>query len=119
MERMRAAEAVAARDVIAQHLSMACKSIREKSATIESLRQQNKYLEDMLKGQASAYIPSNPAQGAQTEQPPPAGEVTTCMGVIDKNEKAKTSAPKEQPSSNTVTEEDPPQYEATEPLSQV
>ena len=113
---MRAAEAVAARDVIAQHLSMACKSIREKSATIESLRQQNKYLEDMLKGQASAYIPSSSAQGAQSE---PAGEVAICMGVIDKEEKAKSNAPKEQPSSNTVAEEDPPQYEATEALSQV
>jgi hypothetical protein len=119
MERMRAAEAIAARDVIAQHLSMACKSIREKSATIESLRQQNKYLEDMLKEQASAHIPLNSVQGAQSEQSCPAGEVATCMGVIDKNEKGKSNAPKEQPSSNTVTEEDPPQYEATEALSQV
>jgi hypothetical protein len=54
MERMRAAEAIAARDAIAQHLSLACKTIREKSAIIDTLRQQNKYLEDNLKEHTSS-----------------------------------------------------------------
>jgi len=64
MERMRAAEAIAARDVIAQHLSLACKTIREKSAIIDTLRQQNKYLEDNLKEHTSSTLALAPASSA-------------------------------------------------------
>jgi hypothetical protein len=110
---MRAAEAVAARDVIAQHLSFACKSIRDKSAIIDTLRQQNKHLEDILKGQTSAYTPT------KSEQPPPAGQEVTCVELVDEKAKIKGNAMKEQPSSNMITEEEPPKYEATEALSQV
>ena len=119
MERMRAAEAIAARDVIAQHLSLACKSIRDKSAAIDTLRQQNKYLEDILKEQTSAYALSNSALGLQSEQPSPAGQAATCTGLIDENARAESNAMKEQLSSNLVAEDEPPKYEATEALSQV
>jgi hypothetical protein len=116
---MRAAEAVAARDVIAQHLSFACKSVRDKSAIIDTLRQQNKLLEDMLKEQTSAYTPSNSAHGSQSEQPPPAGQDVTCVELMDEKAKAKSNALKEQLSSNIITEDEPPKYEATEALSRV
>jgi hypothetical protein len=121
MERMRAAEAVAARDVIAQHLSLACKSVRDKSAIIETLRQQNKYLEDILKEQTSAYTPPNSVHAPQSEQPLPAGQEATSVGLNDESAKAKSSTLKEQLSSNisSEAEEEPPKYEATEALSQV
>ncbi|KAI0251360.1 hypothetical protein BJV78DRAFT_1126595, partial [Lactifluus subvellereus] len=108
MERMRAGEAIAARDVIAQHLSLACKSIRDKSATIDTLRQQNKYLEDILKEQTSAYTLSNSAHGPQSEQPSLAGQDAACTGLIDENARAKSNDLKEHPSSNLTAEEEPP-----------
>jgi hypothetical protein len=110
---MRTAEAVAARDVIAQHLSVACRSIRDKSAIIDTLRQQNKQLEDILKEQTSAYTPS------KSELPRPAGQEVTCVELVDEKVKIKSNALKEQLSSNLITEEEPPKYEATEALSQV
>ena len=121
MERMRAAEAVAARDVIAQHLSLACKSIREKSATIDTLRLQNKYLEDILKDHTLAYTPTSSAITFQSEQPSPPGqpEEALCAAPIGKNLKAENGAQKEPPSSDTIAEEEPPTYEVTEALSQV
>jgi hypothetical protein len=119
MERMRAAEAVAARDVIAQHLSLACKSIREKSATIDTLRQQNKYLEDILKDHTLAYTPTSFAIAFQSEQPPPAGQEVPCTGPIDEISKAENRAQKEPLSLDTITEEEPPTYEVIEALSQV
>jgi hypothetical protein len=119
MERMRAAEAIAARDVIAQHLSFSCKSIREKSATIDSLRQQNKYLEDILKEHTLAHTPANPAIASQSEQPPPAGQEASCAAPIEENSKAESIAQKEPLSSDTIAEEEPPKYEVTEAFSQV
>jgi len=119
MEKMRAAEAIAARDVIAQHLSLACKSIRDKSTTIDTLRQQNKYLEDILKEHTLAYTPANTAIASQAEQPPPAGQEAPCAEPIDENTEAENSAHKEPPSSDTIAEEEPPKYEVTEAFSQV
>lgn len=119
MERMRAAEAVAARDVIAQHLSLACKSIREKSATIDTLRLQNKYLEDILKDHTLAYTATSSAITFQSEKPSPAGQEAPCVPPIDDNSKAENGAQKEPPSSDTIAEEEPPTYEVTEALSQV
>ena len=119
MERMRAAEAVAARDVIAQHLSLACKSIREKSATIDTLRQQNKYLEDILKDHTLAYTPTNSAIAFQSEQPPPAGQEAPSAAPIDEISRAENVPQKEPLSSDTIAEEEPPTYEVTEALSQV
>ena len=116
---MRAAEAVAARDVIAQHLSLACKSIRDKTATIDTLRQQNKYLEDILKEHTLAYTPANIATVSQFEQPPPAGQEAPCAEPIDENLEAEKSAQKEPLLSDTITEEEPPKYEVTEAFSQV
>lgn len=119
MERMRAAEAVAARDAIAQHLSLACKSIREKSSTIDTLRLQNKYLEDILKDHTLAYTPTSSAITFQSEQPSPAGQETPSPAPIDENPKAENGAQKEPLSSDTVAEEEPPTYEVTEALTQV
>ena len=113
---MRAAEAIAARDVIAQHLSSACKSIRDKSATIENLRQQNKYLEDILKEHSAAYTPESTPSGTRSqsrdEHALPAGQesTTSCAGPTDETSKVQ---------SNTLSEEEPPRYEATEAFSQV
>lgn len=118
MERMRTAEAVAARDAIAQHLSLACKSIREKSATIDTLRQQNKYLEDILKDHTLAYTPTSFAIAFQSEQPP-AGQEVPRTAPVDETPKAGNSPQKESLSLNTITEEEPPTYEVTEALSQV
>ena len=119
MEKMRAAEAIAARDVIAQHLSLACKSIRDKTATIDTLHQQNKYLEDILKEHTLAYTPANTATASQSEQPPPAGQEAPCAEPIDENSEAEKSAHKEPLSSDAITEEEPPKYEVTEAFSQV
>jgi hypothetical protein len=119
MEKMRAAEAIAARDVIAQHLSLACKSIRDKTATIDTLRQQNKYLEDILKEHTLAYTPANTATASRSEQPPPAGQEAPCAVPFDENSEAEKSAQKEPLSSDTTTEEEPPKYEVTEAFSQV
>jgi hypothetical protein len=119
MERMRAAEAVAARDVIAQHLSLACKSIREKSATIDTLRQQNKYLEDILKEHTLAYTPANSAITSQSERPPSAGQEASCAAPIEGNSKAENSSQEEPLSSDTIAEEEPPKYEVTDAFSQV
>jgi hypothetical protein len=121
MEKMRAAEAIAARDVIAQHLSLACKSIRDKTATIDTLRQQNKYLEDILKEHTLAYTPANTPFASQFEQPLPAGQEAPCAEPIDENSEleAEKSAQKESLSSDTITEEEPPKYEVTEAFSQV
>jgi hypothetical protein len=116
---MRAAEAVAARDVIAQHLSLACKSIREKSATIDTLRQQNKYLEDILKDHTLAYTPTNSSIAFQSEQPPPAGQEAPSAAPIDEISRAENVPQKEPLSSDTIAEEEPPTYEVTEALSQV
>ncbi len=120
---MRAAEAIAARDVIAQHLSSACKSIRDKSVTIENLRQQNKYLEDILKEHSAAYTPESTASGtsrsrSRDEHAPPAGQesTTSCVGLTDENSKVQNNTLKEQLSNS---EEEPPKYEATEAFSQV
>jgi hypothetical protein len=118
MERMRAAEAIAARDVIAQHLSLACKSIREKSATIDTLRQQNNYLEDILKEHTLAYTPANSAVASQIEQLPPAGQEAPCAAT-EEDSKAESNAQKEPLSSDTIAEEEPPKYEVTEAFSQV
>ena len=119
---MRAAEAIAARDVIAQHLSSACKSIRDKSATIENLRQQNKYLEDILKEHSAAYTPERTLSGTRSrdEHAPPAGQgpTTDCAGQTDEKSKVQSNTLKEQPSNS----EEPPKYEAyeaTEAFSQV
>lgn len=119
MEKMRAAEAIVARDVIAQHLSLACKSIRDKTATIDTLRQQNKYLEDILKEHTLAYTPANTATVSQSEQSPPAGQEAPCAVPIDENSEAEKSAQKEPLSSDNITEEEPPKYEVTEAFSQV
>ncbi|SRR5260221_5670671 len=121
MERMRAAEAMAARDVIAQHLSLACKSVREKSAIIDTLRQQNKYLEDILKGHSSAFAfaPATPTSGSQPEQPPHAGQEAPCARLVDGNPKAENGARKDPLSSDVIAEEEPPKYEVTEAFSQV
>lgn len=119
MEKMRAAEAIAARDVIAQHLSLACKSIRDKTATIDTLHQQNKYLEDILKEHTLAYTPANTATSSQSEQPRPAGQEALCAVPADENSEAEKSAQKEPLSSDTITEEEPPKYEVTEAFSQV
>ncbi len=116
MEKMRAAEAIAARDVIAQHLSLACKSIRDKAAIIDTLRQQDKYLEDILKEHTLAYTSANTAV---SELLHPAGQEAPCAGPIDENSKVEDSAQKEPPSSDVITEEDPPKYEVTEAFSQV
>jgi hypothetical protein len=123
MERMRAAEAIAARDVIAQHLSLACKTIREKSAIIDTLRQQNKYLEDILKEHTSstlALAPASSALASQSEQSSPAGQDAPCARSVDGNSKVENSGPKDQVPSDAITEEEPPKYEVvTEALSQV
>ncbi|KAN0126871.1 hypothetical protein V8E52_000511 [Russula decolorans] len=119
MEKMRAAEAMAARDVIAQHLSLACKSIRDKTATIDTLRQQNKYLEDILKEHTLAYTPANTATASQFEHPPPAGQEAPCAEPIDENSEAEKSVQKVPLSSDTITEEEPPEYEVTEAFSQL
>lgn len=119
MEKMRAAEAIAARDVIAQHLSLACKSIRDKSASIDTLRQQNKYLEDILKEHTLAYTPTNTSTSSPSEQPSPAGQEVICAEPIDENPEAEKGAQKEPPLSDTITEEEPPKYEVTEAFSQV
>jgi hypothetical protein len=122
MERMRAAEAIAARDVIAQHLSLACKSIREKSAVIDTLRQQNKYLEDILKEHSStlALAPTSSVLASQSEQSSPAGQETPCARSIDGNSKPENSARKDPLSSDIITEEEPPKYEVvTEAFSHV
>ncbi|KAI9448081.1 hypothetical protein H4582DRAFT_1842370 [Lactarius indigo] len=110
IERMRATEAIAARDAIAQHLSSACRSIRDKSATIENLRQQNKYLEDILKEHSAAYT--------SDEHVRPAGQepTTGCVGPTDENSKVQNNTLKEQLSNS---EEEPPKYEATEAFSQL
>jgi hypothetical protein len=119
---MRAAEAIAARDVIAQHLSSACKSIRDKSATIENLRQQNKFLEDILKEHSAAYTPESNPTGTRSwsrdEHAPPAGQesTTACAGPTDENSKVQSNTLKEQLSKS---EEEPPKYEATEAFAQV
>lgn len=120
MERMRAAEAMAARDVIAQHLSLACKSIREKSAIIDTLRQQNKYLEDILKEHSStfAFAPATPTSGSQPEQPPHAGQEAPCARLVDGNPKAE-NVRKDPLSPDVIAEEEPPKYEVTEAFSQV
>jgi hypothetical protein len=119
MEKMRAAEAVAARDVIAQHLSVACKSIRDKTATIDIIRQQNKYLEDILKEHTLAYTPANIATASQSEQPTPAGQEALCAEPIDENSEDERSAQEGPLSSDAITEEEPPKYEVTEAFSQV
>jgi hypothetical protein len=122
MERMRATEAIAARDVIAQHLSLACKSIREKATIIDTLRQQNKYLEDILKEHNSTFVsaPATSVLASQSEQPPPAGQEVSCALSIDGNSKAKNSALKDPLSTDIIAEEEPPKYEVvTEALSQV
>ena len=120
---MRAAEAIAARDVIAQHLSSACKSIRDKSATIDTLRQQNKYLEDLLKEHHAAYTPQITTSGAtkscsRDDRAPPAGQEGTlgCIGQTNENPKAQSNTLREELSNS---EEEPPKYEATEAFSQV
>jgi hypothetical protein len=118
MEKMRAAEAIAARDVIAQHLSLACKSIRDKTTTIDTLRQQNKYLEDILKEHTLAYTPANTATASQSEQSPPAGQEAPCAAPIDENSEAEKSAQSEPLLLDTITEE-PPKYEVTDAFSQV
>ncbi|KAH8999160.1 hypothetical protein EDB92DRAFT_1791181, partial [Lactarius akahatsu] len=119
IERMRATEAIAARDAIAQHLSSACRSIRDKSATIENLRQQNKYLEDILKEHSAAYTPESTSSGttsrsqSRDEHVRPAGQ--ECVGPIDENPKVQNNTLKEQLSNS---EDEPPKYEATEAFSQ-
>ena len=117
---MRAAEAVAARDVIAQHLSSACKSIRDKSATIENLRQHNKYLEDILKEHSAAYTPESTPSGTRSrdEHATPAGQesATGCEEPTDENSKVQNNTLTEQLSNS---EEEPPKYEVTEAFSQV
>jgi hypothetical protein len=114
---MRAAEAVAARDVIAQHLSSACKSIRDKSATIENLRQQNKYLEDILKEHSAAYTPESAPSGIRSRDEPAGQESAAgCVGPTDENSNVQNIALKEQLSNS---EEEPPKYEVTEAFSQV
>lgn len=119
MEKMRAAEAIAARDVIAQHLSLACKSIRDKTVTIDTLRQQNKYLEDILKEHTLAYTPANTPTASQSEQLPPAGQEAPCAESVDEDSEAEESAQKELLLSDAITEEEPPKYEVTEAFSQV
>jgi hypothetical protein len=122
MEKMRAAEAIAARDVIALHLSLACKSIREKSAIIDTLRQQNKYLEDILKehSSTSALAPATSALASQSEQPSPAGQEAQCARSVNGDSKAENSARKDSLSSDVIAEEEPPKYDVvTEALSQV
>jgi hypothetical protein len=119
MERMRAAEAMAARDVIAQHLSLACKSIRDKSAVIDTLRQQNKYLEDILKEHTLAHKPANSCLVSQSEKPPPEGQETPHSRLVDGNSKADGGALKEPLSSDITAEEEPPKYEVTEAISRV
>ncbi|KAN0131357.1 hypothetical protein V8E53_010734 [Lactarius tabidus] len=117
IERMRAAEAVAARDVIAQHLSSACKSIRDKSATIENLRQQNKYLEDILKEHSAAYTPESAPSGIRSRDEPAGQESAAgCVGPTDENSNVQNIALKEQLSNS---EEEPPKYEVTEAFSQL
>ena len=117
---MRAAEAVAARDVIAQHLSSACKSIRDKSATIENLRQHNKYLEDILKEHSAAYTHESNPSGTMSRDEPAAAvgqeSATGCEGQTDENPKPQNNTLKEQLSNS---EEEPPQYEVTEAFSRV
>jgi hypothetical protein len=122
MEKMRAAEAIAARDVIAQHLSLACKSIREKSAIIDSLLQQNKYLEGILKEYSStlALAPASSSLASQSEQSSPAGQEAPCASSADGNSKTENSARNAPLSSDVSVEEEPPKYEVvTEALSQV
>ncbi|KAI9507026.1 hypothetical protein F5148DRAFT_165934 [Russula earlei] len=118
MERMRAAEAVAARDVIAQHLSLACRSIRDKSAIIDTLRQQNKHLEDVLKEHTSPHELPNSLLALPSEVPTPAGQETPSVIMMADNPKTESSAPKGSPLSNTAVEEEPPKYEVTEAVSQ-
>ena len=117
---MRASEAIAARDVIAQHLSSACKSIRDKSATIENLRQQKKYLEDILKEHSAAYTPESTPSGARSrdEHATPAGQESAagCEGPTDENSKVQNHTLTEQLSNS---EEEPPKYEVTEAFTQV
>ncbi|KAH9179750.1 hypothetical protein EDB89DRAFT_511641 [Lactarius sanguifluus] len=119
IERMRATEAIAARDAIAQHLSSACRSIRDKSATIENLRQQNKYLEDILKEHSAAYTPESTPSGTRSrsrdEHVRPAGQESTtgCVGPTAENSK---NTLKERLSNS---EDEPPKYEATEAFSQL
>jgi len=105
------AEGIAARDVIAQHLSSACRSIQDKSATIENLRQQNKYLEDILKEHFATYTRS------LDEHAPPAGRGSTtgCARLTNKDSKVQNNTLKEQLSNS----EEPPKYKATEAFSQV
>lgn len=119
MERMRTAEAAAARDVIAQHLSLACKSIRDKAAMIDTLRQQNKYLEDILNENSLIHAPATSALASQSELPSPAPQEAPFVKPIDENLKAHSTILNEPPSSDIATEEEPPKYEVTEALSQV
>jgi hypothetical protein len=120
---MRAAEAIAARDVIAQHLSLACKTIREKSAIIDTLRQQNKYLEDNLKEHTSSALAlahASSGLASQSEQPSRAGQEAPGARSVDANSKAENSGRKDQVPTDTITEEEPPKYEVvTEAFSQV
>ncbi|KAH9062748.1 hypothetical protein EDB87DRAFT_259550 [Lactarius vividus] len=119
IERMRATEAIAARDAIAQHLSSACRSVRDKSATIENLRQQNKYLEDILKEHSAAYTtPSGTKSRSRDEHVCPGGQESTtgCVAPTDENPKVQNNTLKEQLSNS---EEEPPKYEATEAFSQL
>ena len=119
MEKMRATEAVAARDVIAQHLSLACKSIRDKSAVIDTLRQQNKYLEDILKEHTLAHASATLTLTSRSEQPPPACRESPCVKTVDEDSKEESSSLKEPPLANIVAEEEPPKYEVTDVLPQV
>ncbi|KAI0307209.1 hypothetical protein B0F90DRAFT_1622036 [Multifurca ochricompacta] len=92
MEKMRAAEAIAARDVIAHHLSLACKSIRDKSSIIDALRQEKRRLEDIIKEHT---LPSHTPCGSQSEQLPSTDQEATCTRQKDEKLKAKSILSKE------------------------
>ncbi|KAF8272474.1 hypothetical protein EI94DRAFT_1566136, partial [Lactarius quietus] len=107
IERIRASEAISARDVIAQHLSSACKSIRDKSATIENLRQQNKYLEDILKEHSAAYTPESTPSGIRSRDEPAGQEsAAACVGLTGENSKLSITRPKTPESDIQSTRQD-------------
>ncbi|KAI0044136.1 hypothetical protein FA95DRAFT_1597592 [Auriscalpium vulgare] len=65
VERMRVAEAHAARDVVVHHLASACQTINDKSAAIERLMREKQDLEDQLASSTSG-LQSN---GEQNQAP--------------------------------------------------
>ncbi|KAI0268313.1 hypothetical protein BC834DRAFT_686602 [Gloeopeniophorella convolvens] len=114
LERDRVAEAIAARDAVAKHLSLACRSIQEKVATIDSLRQQNKHLEDAMKEQQQPSITHDPIMMSQAGQLFPAVQNIPTSDYADEATGIGKVAQKQRTTSGTAGEEEPPKYEACE-----